>query len=142
MLEIHKNISANQDKRTERFDQMDYLQTRMEMLKPIDRVMLELYYWHNVTFQQLSYLSGLSPTTVSRRIESQIKRLLGKRYIAIYRKRRFFLPEELQVAYDHFLLGMGYRSIAAKQNITPSRSRKIIKKLNDYVTKEKLRQSA
>ena len=118
-----------------RLSQADYLHIRMELLEPKDRIWLELHFCHNVSYSHISRLCGLSARTVSRRINDQVQRLLSDEYINIVRKQKFFSRQELDVAYDYFLLGKGYRSIAVKRGLSATAARKIVERLGELSDK-------
>jgi DNA-binding transcriptional ArsR family regulator len=129
MVEVLENMAERSDCRRREVANIDFLLLRMEMLEPADRVELEMHYCNNATFGQIAQLAGVSVSTVSRHIQKLTKGLLGNEYITIIRNRRRFSRQELNVAYDHFLLGMGYRSIAVKRRLGTAVVRRIIKQL-------------
>jgi len=129
MVEFLENMAERSDCRRKEVANIDFLLLRMEMLEPADRVELEMHFCNNATFGQIAQLAGVSVNTVSRHIQKIAKRLLGNEYITIIRNRRKFSRQELDVAYDHFLLGMGYRTIAVKRRLGTAVVRRIIKRL-------------
>jgi hypothetical protein len=129
MVEFLENMAERSDCRRKEVANIDFLLLRMEMLEPADRVELEMHFCNNASFSQIAQLSGASVNTVSKHIQKLAKRLLGNEYITIIRNRGDFSRQELNVAYDHFLLGMGYRTIAAKRKIGTAVVRRIIRQL-------------
>ena len=128
------HISPAFDHRQERAEQVEFLLMRMELLRPRDRVLLEAYLKGNVSIRQLSWLCGLSEQTVARQVGNLTSRLLGGDYITIMRYRGRFTGTELNVAYDKYLLGMGYRRIAVKRGISPARARALVKYLRHFIS--------
>ena len=115
-------------------EQIESLQWRMELLTPRDRVLLEAYYRGNLSLRKLGWLCGLSECTVAQRIEKMSLRLLNKDYITIFRYKKRINPKQRKVAYDHFLLGLGDRTIAARHKLSYHTVRKTIKSLKQWLS--------
>ncbi|MCK4628064.1 MAG: hypothetical protein KAT56_03615 [Sedimentisphaerales bacterium] len=115
-------------------EQIELLQWRMELLEPRDRVLLEAYYRGNLSLRKLGWLCGLSEYAVAQRIEKMSRRLLKKDYITILRYKKGIDSRQRKVAYDHFLLGLGYRTIAAKRNLSYHTTRKTVKSLKQWLS--------
>ena len=140
---IFENMAEQSDCRCKEVADIDFLLLRMEMLEPGDRVAMEMHFCHNVSFSQIAKLSGVSVGTVSRRIGKMTERLLADDYITILRNRSDYSRCELDVAYDHFLLGMGYRTIAVKRRLGTSVVRRIIREVvnNETLNPKRIRNS-
>ena len=130
---IISNLSVDADIRHRRRDEVDVLISRMGLLKAEDRVLLEMQVKHACTYRQLSRLSGLSENQVSRRIKALIKRVTGHEYITIYRHKECFSETQMRVAYDRYLLGLGYRKIAAKRSLEEHPVRRILGELKAFL---------
>jgi len=128
MLDLN-NMSVEVDRRQERAGQVDVLLMRLELLEPRDRVLVEAYIKHNVPVRLLALLSGRRQQSVARQMKRLIGRVLAEEYITIVRNKDMFSRKELNVAYDCFLLGLGYRAIAVKRKLNKSATRKIIRTL-------------
>ncbi|MBN2377901.1 MAG: hypothetical protein JXD22_16000 [Sedimentisphaerales bacterium] len=117
-------------------NQVDKLLLRMDLLEQEDRLLLDLYMNHQVKASKLAQLSGMSRGTVYRRINRMIERLLGEEFITIYRCKKQFGQEQMAVAYDRFLLGMGVRRISEKRGIGRRRVRRIVEEMEDFLKSE------
>jgi len=115
-------------------EQVELLQWRMELLAPRDRVLLEAYYRGNLSLRKLGWLCGLSECAVAQRIEKMSLRLLKKDYITILRYKKGINPKQRRVAYDHFLLGLGYQTIADRHKLSYHIVRKTIKSLKQWLS--------
>ena len=115
-------------------EQIELLQWRMELLAPRDRVLLEAYYRGNLSLRKLGWLCGLSECAVAQRIEKMSLRLLKKDYITILRYKKGINPKQRRVAYDHFLLGLGYQTIADRHKLSYHIVRKTIKSLKQWLS--------
>ena len=62
-----------------------------------------------------------------------IQRLLAEEFITIYRHKKRFGQEQMGVAYDRFLLGMGERRISEKRGMGRRRVVRIIDELEKWV---------
>ena len=126
-------LSDNADIRHRRRDELDLLISRMGLLKAKDRTLLDMQIRHACSYRQLSRLSGLSEEQVSRRNKALIRRLTGHEYITIYRHKECFSETQLLVAYDRYLLGLGYRKIAAKHELEEYPVRRILGELKAFL---------
>ena len=126
-------LSEGADIRHRRRAEVEVLVSRMGLLKAPDRSLLEMQVKHACTYRQLSRLSGLSEEQVSRRNKGLIRRLIGPEYITIYRNKECFDETRMDVAYDRFLLGLGYRKIAAKRGLEEYKVRRILCELRAFL---------
>ncbi len=129
------NLSKEDDYRGQKRAECDVLYTRLTMLEPADRIIVEMHLLHGVSFKELGLLTGESPEVLSKRVDHCVRSLLGGRYIVVLRNRKCYSQDELAVAYDLFLMGMGYRAISKKRGIGPGVCRGIIKRLKERVNK-------
>jgi len=129
------NLSTEIDYRTLRVRQVDLLQQRMELLKKTDRLFLDLYLNHNLCFHRIAQLAHLPDRCVAKRITRLMQRLLSEEYISIIRNKNLFKRSELEVAYDRYLLGMGYRRIAIKRNLGLRTTQRILDQLHLWLSK-------
>ena len=118
LKKISENVSENVDIRPDRLCELDLLLVRMGLLKPADRILLEMRYKHGVSFGKIAALSGIGPGTAAYRIRKLVGRLLSDDYITILRAKDKFSRRELLISYDYFLLGLGCRAISAKRRIS------------------------
>lgn len=109
------------------------IQMRLPLLEKNDRYLVELYVHKGLSFHELSQLSGLDERTVARQVKRLSKRLLSDNYITIYRHQSNFTSTELTIAYDRFLLGLGYRLIAKRHKLPYRTAIKIVKKLQVWL---------
>jgi|GEM_PF-3198873 len=134
-----ETISSEIDKRSDLIQQIDSLSGRLYLLKDKDRILLELRYNHGLNWRQLGQLSGKSDKAIARWIRKITHRLVYGDYIRIIRGRTCFAQFELEIAYDHFLLGLGYRTIAKRQQLNPGRVRGVIRKFHQWLDRQEVR---
>lgn len=133
MTEVMEKLAGEDDRRQQRRGQIDRLLDRLEYLEGEERVLLEMRFRHGLTFGQLALLTGHSRKTITGLIRRLARRLVAREYITIVAHGDRFSGEELQVAYDHYLLGMGYRRIAAKRDIKAHQVRLIVRQLHEWI---------
>ena len=133
MVDLVEKLAAGDDRLWQRREEVDRVLGRLDLLEGEERVLLEMRYRHGVTFVQLALLTGQSRMTITARIMGLTQRLMGREYIAISGHSDQFSGEEVQVAYDHYLLGLGYRRIAAKRDLRPFRVRRIVERLREWI---------
>ena len=124
-----ERLPAQADRRPIRAGELDRLLSRMALLNAEDRLLLEMHLEHGVTYEQMARICGVHPSTVARRVRQITRRLLADEYITIVRHRRQFRPDELAVAYDRYLLALGYRAIARRRQLGTKKVRQIIRHL-------------
>ena len=131
-MELWENISVEWDRRGERAAEIDFIEMRLGLLKKVDRLLPELYYSKGLTFREIGQLMGVEERTVARRIRQLKDRLLGEEYISIVRCKGEFSKVELEVAYDRFILGLGYRRVAKKRGMTEREAVRIMRRLEEW----------
>ena len=116
MRNIHTNISQKtlEDKNRYR-DEIDLLRGRLNLLDGKDKVLMTMYLENGNSFRQIARLTGISDTSIARRINRLTKRLLDSQYIICLRNRDKFNREQMTIAKDYFLTGMSMREIAIKR---------------------------
>ncbi|MBN1765496.1 MAG: hypothetical protein JW860_09590 [Sedimentisphaerales bacterium] len=127
------NLVSDSDNRLERAWEFEKILMRLDLLEPDDRVMVELFLRYEVPITKLSKMLGDDKVKIHRRIRRIIQRLQAPEYIRILRKKDFFARVQLDVAYDHFLLGMGYRPISIKRGISYTQARYIVSNLRQWL---------
>ncbi len=116
MKKIHTNISQKTlgVKNQYRYE-IDLLRGRLNLLNGKDKVLMTMYLENGNSFRQIARLTGISDTSIARRINRLTKRLLDSKYIICLRNRDKFTGEPMTIAKDYFLTGMSMREIAIKR---------------------------
>ena len=119
MKEIHSNIPQDVLQTKDRYrDRLDLLHSRLDMLNGIDKVLMTMYLKNGNSFRQMALLSGISETSIARRIHKLTERLIDSEYITCLRNRNKFTAHQLAIANDYFMRGLSMKKIAAKQHST------------------------
>ncbi len=131
MQKIHENIGYHQRTNlADRRDKIDLLQQRADLLVGKDKLIMKMYLQNGNSFRQIARLAGVSEGTISRKIKKLSDKLLNSEYITCLRHRELFSSYELQVAKEHFLLGLPITRIARKRKTSYYKMRELIKKIN------------
>ena len=112
---------------------LEILYNRIDWLRTKHRRLLYLYYSQGLSFRQLADLINQNPRTLSRHIRKLAKNLVQSPYKTTKRHPSEFTQTEKNIAYDHYLLGLGYRTIATRYNITKHQARTTLKTINKKV---------
>ncbi len=130
MKKIHTNISQKtlEDKNRYR-DEIDLLRGRLNLLDGKDKVLMTMYLENDNSFRQIARLTGISDTSIARRINGLTKRLLDSQYIICLRNRDKFTREQMTIAKDYFLTGMSMREITIKRHWSFYHVRETLKKI-------------
>lgn len=97
---------------------IDVLIARLELLRKSEKALLEAYLQDDVSLRNLAELTKTPVSTISRQIRQLSQRLLHGDYIYVIRNRSRFNEHELKIAYDHYILGQGYRRIARSRRLS------------------------
>ncbi|MDT8302304.1 MAG: hypothetical protein RQ760_12530 [Sedimentisphaerales bacterium] len=134
MKTIHSNISQNYlDNKKKNRAQIDLLRSRIYLLDKDDRLLMTVYLENGNNTRQISRLTGLSRTSIARRINILTTRLLDGGFIACLRNRRKFNKHQMAIAKDYFLTGLSIKKIALKRHRSRYRVTETIKKINNIL---------
>lgn len=112
VLSIAKRVEPSRRNGQMEREALDLLRSRVELLDGKDKVLVTMYLENGASFRQLAKLTGISETTVARRIRRLTNRLIDGAYIACLRNRDMLNEMEMAVAKDYFLYGLSMRKIA------------------------------
>jgi len=129
------NISAEGDRLPGLAQQVDYLLLRLDLLEPQDRTLMVMRFRHGISCWRLARMAGLCTNHVLRRTDALAQRLMGREYVTVLRNKERFSTLDLEVAYDRYLLGYGYRRISSKRHIGQAEARRIVGNLDRWLVK-------
>ncbi len=134
MKKIHTNISQKTlEAKNQYRDEIDLLCGRLNLLNGKDKVLMTMYLENGNSFRQIARLTGISDTSIARRINRLTKRLLDNQYIICLRNRDKFTREQMNIAKDYFLRGLSIRKIAMKRNRSFYQIRETMKKIQSIL---------
>lgn len=134
MKKIHTNISQKTlEAKNQYRDEIDLLRSRLNLLDGKDKVLMTMYLENGNSFRQIARLTGISDTSIARRINGLTKRLLDSQYIICLRNRDKFTREQMTIAKDYFLTGLSIRKIALKRHRSFYHVRETIKKIQSIL---------
>ncbi len=134
MKKIHKNISQKTlEAKNQYRDEIDLLRGRLNLLNGKDKVLMTMYLENGNSFRQIARLTGISDTSIARRINGLTKRLLDSQYIVCLRNRDKFTREQMTIAKDYFLTGLSIRKIALKRHRSFYHVRETMKKIQNIL---------
>lgn len=116
MKKIHVNLSQTMlEAEKRRRDELDLLRSRLHLLNGKEKVLMTMYLENGSSFRQIARLTGVSDTSIARRINRLTKRLIDGQYIACLRNRDKFTRDQMTIAKDYFLVGLSMKEIAVKR---------------------------
>ena len=134
MKKIHTNISQKMlEAKNQYRDEIDLLRGRLNLLNGKDKVLMTMYLENGNSFRQIARLTGISDTSIARRINRLTKRLLDSQYIVCLRNRDKFTREQMTIAKDYFLTGLSIRKIAMKRRRSFYHVRETMKKIQSIL---------
>lgn len=134
MRRTHENISAEtSDLKDQHRDRTDVLRSRLHMLGGTDKVLLTMYVENGISCRQIARIQGVNETTVARRINAIVKRLMDGEYIRCLRSRRTLTADQMAIAKDFFVMGLPMSKIASKRRSSVHRVRKALLEIRSLV---------
>jgi predicted DNA-binding protein YlxM (UPF0122 family) len=134
MKKIHTNISQKMlEAKNQYRDEIDLLRGRLNLLNGKDKVLMTMYLENGNSFRQIARLTGISDTSIARRINRLTKRLLDSQYIVCLRNRDKFTREQMTIAKEYFLTGLSIRKIAIKRHRSFYHVRETMKKIQSIL---------
>lgn len=136
MKTIHSNVSEKnlEDKNKNRI-QIDLLRRRLSLLEGKDKLLMTMYLENGNSIFQISRMTGLSQTSLARRINGLTKRLIEGQYIECIRNRDKFNKSQMAIAKDYFLTGLSIRKITIKRHRSRYHVRETIKKIKSILNR-------
>ncbi len=108
--------------------QADLLDLRAHLLDGQDRVLLRMHLEAGCSFHEIARWTGLSPSTVCRRLHRMIHRLSDPTYTICLRNPQHFRSGELDMIRDHFVRGLSLACLRRRYRLGHKRLRRIIAK--------------
>lgn len=134
MKKIHTNISQKTQEAKNRYrDEIDLLRGRLNLLNGKDKVLMTMCLENGNSFRQIARLTGISDTSIARKINGLTKRLIDGQYIVCLRKCDKFTREQMAIAKDYFLTGLSMRKIAVKRHRSFYHVRETVKKIQSIL---------
>jgi len=116
MKKIHVNISPTTlEAEKRRRGELDLLRSRLHLLNGKEKVLMTMYLENGSSFRQIARLTGVSDTSIARRINGLTKRLIDGQYIVCLRNRDKFTRDQMTIAKDYFMVGLSMKEIAVKR---------------------------
>lgn len=138
MRRVHENISAEAlDLKAYDRSRTDVLRSRLHILSGTDKVLMTMYVENGNSCRQIARIAGLNETTVSRRIDAIIKRLMDGRYIRCLKNSRKLTANQMAIAKDFFMMGLPMSKIARRRSSSVHRVRKAILDIRGLVDADK-----
>jgi len=134
MKKIHVNISQTTlEAEKRRRDELDLLRSRLHLLNGKEKVLMTMYLENGSSFRQIARLTGVSDTSIARRINRLTKRLIDGQYIVCLRNRDKFTRDQMTIAKDYFMVGLSMKEIAVKRRWSRYHVRETIIKIKSIL---------
>ncbi len=133
-----ENIGVHHSHLSDKSYEIDVLRDRLWLLRRRDRVLVEMRYLYGMSYSAIALAAGRDYSTIARYLRRLERGLIGGDYICVVRHKDNFDALELEVAYEHLLLGCGYRKVAKDLQVTQSQARKLIRRLRGWLDNQQL----
>ncbi|MCH7557503.1 MAG: hypothetical protein IIB56_08605 [Planctomycetes bacterium] len=134
MKKIHVNISQTTLEAEKRCrGEIDLLRSRLHLLNGKEKVLMTMYLENGNSCRQIARLTGVSDTSIARRIHILTERLTDGEYITCLRNRDKFTRDQMTIAKGYFLMGLSISKIAAKRHRSRYHVRETIIKIKSIL---------
>ena len=99
------------------------------MLRPAERVLVELAVRGGRSHRQIAALVGGTPGSITRKLQRLSQRLRDPLVLALLHPNCLLEPQERQIGVEHFLCGLSAKELAAKHQIPAVRVRRVLHSL-------------
>ena len=138
MRRIHNNFAENEQANSKkRRRELELLQRRIPLLSGQNKLLMTMYAEKGLSIKQISKITGICRSTISRRIGNIIKRLTCGEYFTVLEKRNLFATWELDIAKDYFLNGLSSRTICKRKGLSKYTTSRTIRKIKQIVVEKK-----
>ena len=96
-----------------------------------------MYAEKGLSIKQISEMTGVCRSTITRRIDNIVKRLTCGKYFSVLQKRNLLDERELDIAKDYFLNGLSSRAISKRQGVCRHNTLRTIKKIKQITAGNK-----
>ena len=129
MGKITEFLVKYQDERLMEREGVELVRRRIRILRGIDKGLMSLYYIDGCSYGKIAAILGINESNVSRRIRKITSRLISGQYIRCLQNKRFFSPQELQIAREYYISRRTMRQIAEKSGSSFYEVRKSINRI-------------
>ncbi len=91
-----------------------------------ERVLIRMVLDQGSTFEQIAGLTGESPSTVSRRFQRLLEKVINRRLLPVLKSRQAFDSRSVRIVQEYYLKGQPQKVIACKFNVSLYRIRTIL----------------
>ena len=99
-------------------ERIERILSRAELLDEPERALIKMYLENNNSFRQISLLTGLNQSTVSRRIKRILSRLDDSGIETAIHSRKILTKKQKKVASEFFVRGLTAKEISRKYKMT------------------------
>lgn len=138
-LSLDESLVSQNDleRRLDRRRYFEKLRMRSEMLIGKERVMMKMYLDGSCNFSELGQLLGVNESSVSRKINAIIKRLLRVDDIALIRNSGEFSFIDEAIGRDYFICGLTQNQISEKRMCSVYKVKKTLNQIQRFIDKQK-----
>jgi len=135
-LDQREKLDSSVWRNSSEFLDLSLLLTRLELLAEPERTWLEMYWFKNCSARDLALMQGVSTNAMRIRIKLLTQRVLGRAYIRFVRGEKHFSQMQMAMAYDIYILGIGYRTIARKHGLSQWSVRKTLRQFRRWLKQQ------
>ena len=112
---------------------IDMIRSRARMLEGKEKLLMDMYFERGVSIRQMSKMSGISETTISRRVRRLKERLLGREYLVCVRNSHLLDKKCIKIASQRFIKGLSIKNIAENNKMSIYMVKKIFGKIDEII---------
>ena len=108
--------SGRQDLAIKEFSRL--ISSRLDWLQGRDRILAEMVYERGLSYRTVAELTGMRPSSISRRVRTIVRRLLSREYQRCLLRRSQLTFLQMSIARERFILGMSRAAISSRHQIS------------------------
>ena len=120
------SISHSKERCRARTGDIEMFRLCSRWLSRKDQVFLRMVLDNGSTFEQIARLTGESPSTVSRRFQRLLEKLIHRRLLRMLKAQTELDSRTVRVLQEYYIKGQSQQAIAARFNISVYRIRRIL----------------
>lgn len=110
----------------QRICEIEKIRLRSELLNPKDKTLMQMIFEKGSTFDQIARLTNQNPSTISRRFNNLLAKLIAKELASLPYCRDKIDGTDIRIVHNYYFQGLTQKAIAQKFNISLYRVRNIL----------------
>ena len=122
--------------------QVELFGLRSELLSGEDKALMQMVFDKGSTFDQIARLTGQNASTISRRFNTLLQKLIARELVTLLHQRKNYDQQDIRIVQEYYLRGQSQKVIAQKLRISLYRVRHTLRAVRSIIYNGRTSQSA